>query len=116
MSGIRLMMFYSLKTFIMEKLNYSTKQLEQINHLHLHAVGKLYLKYAGVSSKITAVRNGIVSLNVMVNGQWEKSVDITAKQFINDWQKSPVLQGFFGWPERITAWDVTVYAELNYST
>jgi hypothetical protein len=100
----------------MEKLNYSILQVEQINQIHIHAVDKLYRMYTGVSSRIAEVKHGVVSLEVIINMNWEKSVHETARQFISDWRDSPVLKGFQGWPERITGWDVTVYAELNYSS
>ena len=86
----------------MKNLNLSTKQVETINHNHIHNVDKLYRMNAGISSRLLSVINGIALLEIEIHSGWKKSNEVTARQFIESWRNfNPDLKGMDGWEVRI---------------
>ncbi|MDA0195590.1 MAG: hypothetical protein O2887_08070 [Bacteroidetes bacterium] len=72
----------------MKPLNLSQQEVLSISQRHILSVDKMYRMHAGVSSSLTAVKEGIVYLEVNVNIKWleKKSPLKTAKQFADSWR------------------------------
>lgn len=86
----------------MNYLSLSSEQVEIINDEHIHSVDKLYRMHAGISSRLKSVKNGIAHLEVEIHSRWEKTNEVTVKQFIESWgNHNPDLKNIDGWGVRI---------------
>lgn len=81
----------------MNYLTLSDKDVTKIRNKHVYNIDKLYRMFGGLSSELTAVKDGILYLEITVSPRWTKTMLKTATQLLNCWKKyTSILQETIG--------------------
>jgi len=78
----------------MNQLTLSTEEIKKINDRHIHDVDKWYRIMEGISSRLISVREGIISLEVLINFTETHDPEKTTSKISETWRRfNPELGG-----------------------
>ena len=72
--------------------------LDEINRRHIRSIDKFYRMYAGAASKLLSYEDGILELDVRLDGRLKKATPAAmAVKLANSWHREPELQDATGY-------------------